>query len=314
MEIISTLEQLNNYQELQSCSLALGTFDGLHRGHLQVIAEAGKMAVQGRSRLGVLTFSNHPMEHINPSKVPVALLTHHEKLELLEGMGVELLIDLPFDDQLAKLSPETFVETLLKLNCKAMAIGENFTYGYKGRGNSNTLKAAAEKCGFSIKVCPLLKQEDEVISSTSIRRLIQAGEVAKAGDLLGRSYCLAGVVVHGNERGRLLGFPTANVELSNLKPKRAIPAEGAYAVLVELPWDKKLYPAMANIGKNPTFGDVEQPRLEVHLLDYSGDLYEKRIKVLFVERLRGQVKFSNLEQLQAQLEKDKQNCHKILEQ
>lgn len=314
MEIISSLEQLNSYKGKKGCSLALGTFDGLHLGHQQVIAEAGKLALQSGSRLGVFTFSNHPMEHINPARVPVALLTHDRKLELLESLGVELLVELPFEEQLASLAPETFVQQLLKLDCKAMAIGENFTYGYKGRGNANTLKEASEKYGFSIKVCPLLKQDGEVISSTSIRRLIQAGEVAKAGNLLGRSYCLAGVVAHGNERGRLLGFPTANVELSNLKPQRAIPAEGAYAVLVELPWDKKLYPAMANIGKNPTFGDVEHTRLEVHLLDFSGDLYEKEIKVLFVERLRGQIKFSNLEHLQAQLEKDKQNCRKILEQ
>lgn len=312
MEIITSLEQLNNYQADRGCVIALGTFDGLHRGHQQVIAEAGKLAVQNSSRLGVFTFSNHPMEHINPARVPVALLTHEEKLELLESLGVELLIDLPFDEQLAKLRPDEFVKALLKLNCRAMAIGENFTYGYKGSGNADSLQEAAAKYDFSLKVCSLLEQDGEVISSTLIRKLLLQGEVARAGILLGRSYSLSGVVAHGNERGRLINFPTANLEISSLEKKMAIPAEGAYAVLVELPWEKSYFPAMANIGKNPTFGDVEHTRLEVHLLDFSGDLYDKNIKVLFVQRLRGQIKFTGLEQLQAQLEQDKALCRKII--
>lgn len=311
MEIISNLEQLHKYRSDKACVIALGTFDGLHKGHQQVIAEAARLAAEKAARLAVFTFSNHPMEYINPARVPVALLTHEQKLELLKGLGVELLIELPFDEQLARLTPEQFVYSLIKLACQGIAIGENFTYGYKGKGNADSLKAEAEVNGFELVVCHLLMQEDETISSTYIRRLIQAGEVAKAEALLGRCYSISGIVAHGNERGRLLNFPTANLEMSQIKEKLAIPKEGAYAVRVLLA-DGSAHKGMANIGKNPTFGDVEQTRLEVHLLDFAGNLYDSLIKVEFISRLRDQVKFNNIEQLKQQLEQDKENCRALL--
>ena len=311
MKIISSLEQLHRYESKQGCVIALGTFDGLHRGHQQVLEEAAALSKSLHAALGVLTFSNHPMALINPAKTPPALLTIEDRHVLFESMGVELLLELPFDRALADITPQEFVEQLLNIGCRGIAVGANFTYGKYGAGNVQTLTAAAEQQGFKLRICPLLELENNVLSSTLIRALVKQGQVEKACRLLGRPYSLQGIVAHGNERGRLLGFSTANLELSQLEEQLVIPAEGAYAVRAVLE-DGSVHKAMANIGKNPTYGDVEQLRLEVHLLDYSGNLYDKKIKVQFVKRLRDQVKFFGLEQLQSQLEQDKARCREIL--
>lgn len=306
MEIITSLEQLHSFAA--PCVVALGTFDGLHRGHLDVIGTAKQEAEQTGAKLAVFTFSNHPLEWINPAHVPVALVTPAVKLQLLESLGVDVLIDIPFNQLVADLLPQQFLERLSALNYSCLVVGENFTYGQRGVGNVYTLAASAQAMGFKLIVRKLVSNNGTIVSSTEIRRLITAGEVQQAAKMLGRSYSISGIVAHGNERGRLLGYPTANLELVDAHV--AIPLGGVYAVRAYV--DGGVYGGMANIGKNPTFGDVEKPRLETNIFGFSGDIYGKTLTIEFVQRIRGEVKFAGIDALKAQLAQDKLDCLKFL--
>ena len=306
MEIITSLEQLHSF--VAPCVVALGTFDGLHRGHLDVIGTAKQEAEHNGAKLAVFTFSNHPLEWINPAHVPVALVTPAVKLQLLENLGVDVLIDIPFNQLVADLLPQQFLERLSALNYSCLVVGENFTYGQRGVGNVFTLAASAQAMGFKLIVRKLVSNNGTIVSSTEIRRLITAGEVQQAAKMLGRSYSISGIVAHGNERGRLLGYPTANLELVDAHV--AIPLGGVYAVRAYL--DGGVYGGMANIGKNPTFGDVEKPRLETNIFGFSGDVYGKTLTIEFVQRIRGEVKFAGIDALKAQLAQDKLDCLKFL--
>lgn len=307
MEIITSLGQLHKFTV--PCVVALGTFDGLHRGHVDVILTAKKEAQLTGAKLAVFTFSNHPLAWISPDKVPVALITAAQKQELLQNLGVDILIDIPFDQQLADLSPEEFLQRLERIDYSCLVVGENFTYGRRGQGTVYTLAASAKTMGFKLMVRPLVSDGSTIISSTVIRQLIGEGAVAQAAKLLGRSYSISGIVAHGNERGRLLGYPTANLELGDTYV--AIPQGGVYAVRVL--FAGSVYGAMANIGKNPTFGDVEKPRLETNIFDFSGDLYGKQLIIEFIERIRGEVKFAGIDKLAAQLAQDRENCLRVLQ-
>ena len=306
MEIITSLEQLHSFAA--PCVVALGTFDGLHRGHLDVIGTAKQEAKQTGAKLAVFTFSNHPLEWINPAHVPVALVTPAVKLQLLESLGVDVLIDIPFNQLVADLLPQQFLERLSALNYSCLVVGENFTYGQRGVGNVYTLAASAQALGFKLIVRKLVSNNGTIVSSTEIRRLITAGEVQQAAKMLGRSYSISGIVAHGNERGRLLGYPTANLELVDAHV--AIPLGGVYAVRAYV--DGGVYGGMANIGKNPTFGDVEKPRLETNIFGFSGDIYGKTLTIEFVQRIRGEVKFTGIDALKEQLAQDKLDCLKFL--
>ena len=306
MEIITSLEQLHSFAA--PCVVALGTFDGLHRGHLDVIGTAKQEAEHTGAKLAVFTFSNHPLEWINPAHVPVALVTPAVKLQLLESLGVDVLIDIPFNQLVADLLPQQFLERLSALNYSCLVVGENFTYGQRGVGNVYTLAASAQAMGFKLIVRKLVSNNGTIISSTEIRRLITDGEVQQAAKMLGRSYSISGIVAHGNERGRLLGYPTANLELVDAHV--AIPLGGVYAVRAYV--DGCVYGGMANIGKNPTFGDVEKPRLETNIFGFSGDIYGKTLTIEFVQRIRGEVKFAGIDALKAQLAQDKLDCLKFL--
>lgn len=306
MEIITSLEQLHSFAA--PCVVALGTFDGLHRGHLDVIGTAKQEAEHTGAKLAVFTFSNHPLEWINPAHVPVALVTPAVKLQLLENLGVDVLIDIPFNQLVADLLPQQFLERLSALNYSCLVVGENFTYGQRGMGNVYMLAASAQALGFKLIVRKLVSNNGTIISSTEIRRLITDGEVQQAAKMLGRSYSISGIVAHGNERGRLLGYPTANLELVDAHV--AIPLGGVYAVRAYV--DGGVYGGMANIGKNPTFGDVEKPRLETNIFGFSGDIYGKTLTIEFVQRIRGEVKFTGIDALKEQLAQDKLDCLKFL--
>lgn len=200
------------------------------------------------------------------------------------------------------------MQRLQQLDYSCLVVGANFTYGCRGQGTVYTLAASAKAMGFELIVRELVSEGATVISSTAIRQLIAAGEVAEAAAMLGRSYSISGTVAHGNERGRLLGYPTANIELEDAHV--AVPLGGVYAVRVIV--NGKSYHGMANIGYNPTFGDVAQPRLETNIFDFTGDLYGKQLTVQFVQRIRGEVKFAGIEQLKQQLAQDKHDCEAAL--
>lgn len=302
MEIITALGQLHKFDV--PCVVALGTFDGLHRGHVDVIRTAREQALKTKAKLAVFTFSNHPFACFRPDKVPPALITAQEKQRLLRDLGVDVLVDVPFDFGVARLEPEQFLRKLQALGYSCLVVGSNFTYGVRGEGTAATLAASATELGFTLIVRQLVSDGALVISSTAIRRLIAEGDVVEANRMLGRSYSIGGTVAHGNERGRLLGYPTANIELED--SRLAVPLGGVYAVRVLV--GAQVYGGMANIGKNPTFGDVDKPRLETHIFDFAADIYGQPLTVQFVKRIRGEVKFVSLDALKAQLAQDKADC------
>lgn len=306
MEIISTLSQLHKFSK--SCVIALGTFDGLHRGHVDIIEAARNEAKKQAAILAVFTFQNHPASFINPVLVPPALITKAERRKIFESLGVEVLIEVPFDKELCSLSPDEFIKKLAAVGFSCLVVGDNFTYGAMGKGNKDSLEKSSEENGFKLIIRSLVTDEHVAISSTVIRGQVTNGLVREAGLLLGRYYSLTGTVAHGNERGRTINFPTANMELVDLK--MAVPAVGVYAVFVK--YAGKTYQGMANIGDNPTFGDVQNKRLEVHIFEFDEDIYGREITVEFVQRIRGEVKFSGIEALKNQLAKDKLLCKKVL--
>lgn len=305
MEIITSLENFHGFD--RPCVIALGTFDGLHLGHQDVISSAAKYAREHDCRLAVFTFSNHPFSLIKPSEAPVSLIGSKEKYALLEQMGVDLLLEVPFDRQLAELSPDEFLQQLRKLNFVCLAVGENFNFGWHGTGNIATLKNFAAEQGFKLIVRPLVSENGIIISSTEIRKLISSGNITDANRMLGRPYVLAGVVKKGFQRGRLLNFPTANIELDAVQ--EAVPRTGVYAVRVTV--GGTLYYGMANIGMNPTFGDLVSARLETHIFDFKDVIYGCHLSVEFHQFIRAEQKFSSVEELQKQLLADSMECRKF---
>lgn len=300
MEIITSLDaELKN--KYPATVIALGTFDGLHLGHTDVINTAKNYAERSGLKLAVFTFSNHPLALIRPDLVPVRIISAEEKIKLLESFGVDYLINIPFTEDFAALSPDEFLDRLACFNYRCLVVGENFTYGFLGSGKTETLERSGRKNGFDVIVRPLVKMNGNVVSSTGIRNLIQAGHIEYANRMLGRAYAITGKIVHGEQRGRKLGFPTANIEL--LHGEMAVPAPGVYAVTASI--ESSIYEGMGNIGNNPTFNDVEHARLEVNLFNCSGDLYGKTMSVQFHKYIRAEKKFSGVEELCRQIEEDK---------
>ncbi|MEG0831013.1 MAG: bifunctional riboflavin kinase/FAD synthetase [Acidaminococcaceae bacterium] len=287
--------------ECKPSVIALGTFDGIHLGHCDVIKAARKYARTNQLRLVVFTFSNHPFSKLNPTHVPPQLISNAEKTLIFEQLGVDVLVNIPFTDLFLKLSPLQFLQKLKTFSYQCLVVGENYNYGFMGKGDTTTLVETGRREGFDVLVRKLVTVDQQIVSSTLIRNLIQSGEMLAANKMLGREYSLEGIVEQGAHRGKTLGFPTANIAIS--EEHLIVPATAVYAVKVEL--DGTTYYGMANIGENPTFGDIAQKRLEVHLFDFDGDVYGQQIKVKFVAYMRGQCKFNSPVELQAQLVRDK---------
>jgi len=276
--------------------VAVGTFDGVHLGHRQVIAGADS----------VLTFDPHPVSVVAPQHTPKLLTPLARKAELIEGLGVGELIVIPFDAAFAAKTADEFVNDVLvgALGATSVAIGENFRFGHKAQGDPRLL-AADER--FETVVHPLLEVDGEIVSSSHIRGLVLAGEVAEAAALLGAPFQLRGEVVHGDERGRELGFPTAN-----LVPEEALvcPGHGVYAcVAYEDPANP--HPAAVSIGVRPTFRTGRGELIEAYLLDFEGDLYGRELSLDFLARLRGERRFETAEALVEQMHRDVQRTREI---
>ncbi|WP_432641755.1 bifunctional riboflavin kinase/FAD synthetase [Acidaminococcus sp.] len=306
MKLITSLEELNNAQLLPSAA-ALGTFDGVHRGHQEVILTTKEYARQHHLQLMVFTFSTHPLASLKPELEPARLLDNEAKVHLMVELGVDILVNIPFTKELAARSADEFLSLLVKAGVRAVGIGDNFSFGAGGRGNVHLLKAEHTRYGLTVLSRPLLKVDSMVVSSTNIRRAIKEGRVALAREMLGRPYEIRGKVVSGDHRGRSLGFPTANLKL--LGTHMAIPAFGVYAGSVKV--GKQRYDAMVNVGDNPTFANQET-RLEVHLFNFDGNLYGQEIRVELWLRIRGEKKFSSLEKLIRQLQEDEKMVKSLL--
>ncbi len=272
-------------------SVAVGTFDGVHLGHRKVIEGSDS----------VLTFDPHPVSVVAPQHTPKLLTPLARKAELIEELGVEELIVIPFDAAFATKTADEFVQDVLvgALGARRVAIGENFRFGHKAQGDPRLL-AADDR--FDTVVHPLLEVDGEIVSSSHIRGLVLAGEVAEAAALLGAPYQLRGEVVHGDERGRELGFPTAN-----LIPDEALvcPGHGVYACLADSA------PAAVSIGVRPTFQTGRGELIEAYVLDFDGDLYGRELRLDFLSRLRGERRFETAEALIEQMHSDVQHTREI---
>jgi riboflavin kinase/FMN adenylyltransferase len=286
------------------CAVAIGNFDGVHRGHRAVIEAARRLAVGGQP-LAVLTFEPHPKEVVNPATAPKRLTPLRRKIELLRELGCAHLFLLRFDRALMAMPAETFVEEILvrRLGIAALTSGESFRFGHKRQGDAQLLAAAGRRHGFAYAAVPPLLDGDEPCSSTRIRAALGDGDIATANRLLGYPFSYSGLVHGGDQRGRSIGFPTAN--LVPATDRYAVPQNGVYAVRAGrrtadgVVW----YPGVANLGRRPTFGGT-RVLLEVHLFDVQLDLYGQRLDVAFLERLRGETTFAGIDALKAQIARD----------
>jgi riboflavin kinase / FMN adenylyltransferase len=271
--------------------VAIGTFDGVHRGHQAVIEGADT----------VLTFDPHPLEILHPAALPKLLMPFEVKRDVIEGLGVEELVVIAFDKAFATQTAEEFIEHVLieKLDAKRVSVGENFRFGAKAKGDPAMLAARPE---FETRIQPLVEIDGETVSSTRVRALVAAGDMEGARHCLGAPFMIEGTIVRGDQRGRELGFPTANIVPDD---RLAIPGHGVYAAFANG------VPAAVNVGIRPTFETGRGVLIETYLIDHDEDLYGKTLRVAFVERLRGEKRYVDVDELVAQMRRDVEDARRV---
>lgn len=276
--------------------LALGNFDGVHLGHQNIFRHVVSRADEIGGTPMVFTFDCHPLKVLAPERAPLVLTTNAQKRSLIGALGVRVGLWIPFTEQFARQKPLAFIRDVLqeRIGVHELVVGYDFRFGHCRAGNASLLQQQAATHGYEVVVIPAVKLGNTVVSSSTIRTLLQKGRVEEAARLLGRDYVLAGSVVEGFHRGAKLGFRTANVHVAH----ELVPRVGVYAVRVE--WEGRHYPGVANVGHNPTFGNASLS-VEVHLLDFEGDLYGAQLSVAFVARIRDERKFASVDELAAQI-------------
>ena len=286
--------------------LALGNFDGLHRGHQKIIDRVKRGAAEHGGTPMAMTFDPHPPRVVRPDKAPPLLMTKAQRLEALHRAGIRCVAVVRFTPELSRWDPETFVRVVLVewLGVSDVWVGANFLFGHARAGNFSLLRVLGQRYGFRADKIDPVRYKDFVVSSTRIRRLVSEGRVDEAGALLGHGYYLDGTVVEGRRRGREMGFPTANLATDN----ELLPPHGVYATTVTV--DGVVHAGLTNIGTRPTFGEPDTT-VETHLLGYSGDLYGRRIRLGFVLRLRDERRFEDVDALRAQLEADERRASRL---
>ncbi len=280
--------------------LALGNFDGLHRGHMKIIDRVRRRAGERGGTPAAMTFEPHPPRVLRPDKAPPLLMTKDQKLEALSRSGMQGIAVVRFTPELSQLDPEAFVRTVLVdwLHVVEVWVGANFLFGHERAGTFSVMRSLGARYGFRAEKIDPVRYKDFVVSSTRIRRLVAEGRVDEAGALLGHHYFIDGVVARGAGRGRELGFPTANLETAN----ELVPPSGVYATTVTL--DGVVHPSITNIGVRPTFGDVDRIIVETHVFDMDRDLYGAAARLSFVQRLRDERAFPDVDALRAQIDAD----------
>jgi len=290
--------------------ITVGTFDGVHRGHRDVVERLVARSRHLEIPSVLVTFEPHPLEIVNPAAAPLLLTTHDEKLEVLAETGIDYLAVVPFTAELAAYSAEDFVELVLRrcFRLRELLIGYDHGFGRQRAGNVAVLRTLGERDGFRVDVVdPVSTPDGHSVSSTSIRRAVAGGDLARAAEALGRLYSVSGRVIDGAQRGRRIGFPTLN--LGPPPPRKLLPPEGVYAVRVQTAAGP--VGGMMNLGPRPTFGD-SATSLEVHLFDTSGDFYGAHVRIDFVARLRETRKFASAELLSKQLRHDESEARNAL--
>ena len=309
MQIIQDIETIK--EPFKSAVITIGNFDGVHIGHQALFHEVIERAEAMDGTAIAMTFDPHPIRVITQNGHPPLITLNEQKMELIEKAGIDVLICIPFTMAFAALSARTFVEEILvkRIGMKAIVVGRDYTFGNNREGNVALLQRFAEEMGFAVIVADWIQSANGIsgrISSTGVRELVMEGQMEKAAKMLGRNYQIRGNVAHGRDRGgKLLGIPTANVNLQD----ELCPKVGVYAVIVE--YDGSRYPGVANIGYSPTFDD-HVFTVEAHILDFKKDIYGEKIKVNFVQRLRDEIKFSGIDQLVEQIHQDIADARVIL--
>ncbi|WP_339107873.1 bifunctional riboflavin kinase/FAD synthetase [Thioclava sp. GXIMD4216] len=293
--------------EARGASIAMGNFDGVHLGHRSVIDLARRDGVP----LGVVTFEPHPREFFRPEDPPFRLMNAEARRNRLEKLGVDSLYALPFDAQLASMEPEPFARDVLAegLGVSNVTVGRDFRFGRKRAGGVEELALFGQRFGFDVTVAPLLEVEGVHVSSTAIRNALSEGQPELAAAMLGHLHRIEGAVIHGEKRGRELGFPTANMSVDGLH----LPKLGVYAVKVDVMTgpQKGSYMGAASLGVRPMFG-VNTPNLETYLLDFKGDLYGQHLSIALVEYLRPELAFTGIPDLITQMDRDVERTREIL--
>lgn len=292
MKVIKDI--LKSDEKLENSYVALGTFDGIHKGHRKLIQKTINKAKENNGKSVIFTFLNHPLEVIFPEKKPKMINTIKEKLFILEEIGVDYVILQTFDKDFADISKESFIDEILvnKLGAKEVFVGFNYTFGKKGNGNCDFLKEYCKNKNVKVNIIKPVECRGKVLSSTVIRNLILEGKMTKANLFLGRPLLISGIVEHGKKFGRMLGYPTANLKIMN----KIYPPFGIYGGTTKIKGEEKEHLAVVNIGENPTLKPGELS-VEVHILDFQGDLYGKRIYVNLEKFLRKEKKFDSIEAL-----------------
>ena len=286
--------------------LALGNFDGLHRGHLKIIERVKRGAAEQGGTAMAMTFDPHPPRVVRPEKAPPLLMTKEQRLDALHKAGIQCVAVVRFTHEMSQWDPETFVRTVLVdwLRVSRVWVGANFLFGHGRSGNFSLLRTLGQRYGFRAEKIDPVRYKDFVVSSTRIRRLVTEGRMDEAGALMGHHYYVDGVVVEGRGRGRLIGFPTANLQSEN----ELVPPHGVYATTLTI--DGIVRAALTNIGTRPTF-DETGVAIETHVLGYSSDLYGKRVRLSFVQRLRDERRFPDVDALRAQIEADQRRAERL---
>ncbi len=306
MQIFYNLKDLTKNK---NTVLTLGTFDGIHPGHLEIIDKLVSRSKEKGCRSVVITFYPHPRTILGNDNSVKMLTTQEEKIELLEKLGVENLLIVKFTKEFASLSAEDFIYDYLinGIGLTEIVLGHDHHFGKGRRGNAELLKKIGDKEGFIVTKAEAFMIDGEAVSSTKIRNALAEGDIIRANKLLGRNYKFSGVVVGGDKRGRELGFPTANIKLSS--QEKLLPASGVYAVKVIV--ENENYTGLLSIGKRPTFYNQGELVSEVYIYDFNREIYGAKVTTELVERLRGEVKFNSADELINQMNLDKENGYKI---
>ena len=287
--------------------LTIGVFDGVHRGHQSLLAKVVAEAKTKGGAAGVLTFRNHPDSVLNPNFQPQYITSIAERIRLIKDLGIDFVVPVTFDMEIAGLRARKFTELLRsKLRMRGLVVGPDFAMGYKREGNVDMLSDMGAELGFSVSVVDLLSDGGDAVHSTSIRKALVDGNVKDMAKKLGRNFSISGTVVTGDKRGRTLGFPTANIEVG---PDMVVPGNGIYATLAFV--DGERHMAATSIGTRPTF-DGKGRTIEAFLLEFDSNLYNRKLRLEFVQRLRDELKFDSVDALLEQMELDVEQTRRLL--
>ncbi len=301
---------LKDFTKLENAVVTSGTFDGVHLGHQKILNRLKEVAFETSGESVVITFYPHPRSVISPDNKTINLLsTLDEKIELLEKNGINHLVIIPFTREFSELSSEEFIQKILieTIGTKTLVIGFDHRFGKNREGGFDYLKENKARYGFEIEEIPRHDLENVGISSSKIRKALNEGDVPTADHFLGRNYSISGVIVKGKQLGRTIGFPTANIQVREIA--KLVPVDGVYAVKVYYRYEK--YGGMLNIGNRPTV-DGTFKTIEVNIFDFDQEIYGENLKVEFIQKIRNEQKFNGLDELKAQIAKDKETCLEII--